>query len=195
MRRLASLALALGVTLAFAGGAAGTKSSTTVRRFIAFNGKSLAPTLEVTKRGRGYCWVGSIADGRTDAWRCFLGNSILDPCFSKGKLSKPFVVCPIAPWSRRATVLVLTKPIPLVEGNATSRSSTEPWGIVTANGKHCLAFTGATGVIGGRYVRYGCQEGGVLLGVPDRHTPVWTIFYAAKNSSLQFRVRITDAWS
>ena len=34
----------------------------------------------------------SIADARSDAWRCFLGNELHDPCFSGGAA---FVLCPL----------------------------------------------------------------------------------------------------
>src|SRR5665213_51415 len=39
------------------------------------------PTGAISAHASGYCWEGSAAAPRADAWRCFEGNDILDPCF------------------------------------------------------------------------------------------------------------------
>ena len=41
----------------------------------------------------GRATKGSLADVRPDAWRCFLGNLILDPCFSNETGTTGFVIC------------------------------------------------------------------------------------------------------
>jgi hypothetical protein len=195
VRRLALSALALGVSLLLAASAAGSGRATAAHHFVAFKDGKLAAGLRVATSARGHCWEGSIADGRSDAWRCFLGNSILDPCFSRGLASKPYVVCPAAPWSTRVTLLRLTKPLPLSSRNKGNRATAWPWGIVTSNRQRCLVVTGATSQIAGQWISYYCKSGGSLLGKPNRRAPTWMIFFAAKGSNHLNRVAITDAWS
>jgi hypothetical protein len=195
MRRLTLPTLTLAVSFLLAASAAGSVRATTVHHFVAFEGGRLAAGLQATRSASGYCWEGSIADGRSDAWRCFLGNSILDPCFSRGLSSKPYVVCPAAPWSARVTLLRLTKPLPLSSRNKGGRVAAWPWGIVTSNRQRCLMVTGASSRIAGQWISYYCKSGGSLLGKPNRHAPTWTIFFAAKGSNHLTRIAITDAWS
>src|SRR4051794_37844520 len=38
-----------------------------------------------TKTRRGECFTGSLATVRRDAWRCIVGNGLIDPCFSSGR--------------------------------------------------------------------------------------------------------------
>ena len=195
MRRLTPLALLLAVSFLLAANAAGSGRATAAHHFLAFKGGKLASGLRVSERGPGSCWEGSIADGRSDAWRCFLGDLILDPCFSNGRSSQPYVVCPKAPWSARVTLLRLTKPLPLSNANKDRQAAVWPWGIVTSNRQRCLLITGATSRIAGQWISYGCESGGDLLGKPNRQAPTWTIFFAAKGSKHLTRVAISDAWS
>jgi hypothetical protein len=174
--------------------ASGSGRATAVHRFVAFEQGKLAAGLQASSSGRGYCWTASIADGRADAWRCFRGNLILDPCFSNGRSAKPYAVCPRAPWAKKVTLLRLTKPLPLAEGNK-GGGGAEPWGIVSSNGQRCLALTGATDLIDGEPIRYGCEKGGVLVGSPNRSAALWTIYFAPKGSRRLTRVAISDAWS
>src|SRR4051812_41136067 len=66
---------------------------TTSHLFTPYNLGEIATGVNVSKSGNGYCWEGSIADTRSDAWRCFLGNLILDPCFSNETATSDFVIC------------------------------------------------------------------------------------------------------
>ena len=77
----------------------------------------------VVQSGRGYCWTSSIADARSDAWRCFLGkNEIVDPCFSGGESA---VLCPDGtPDSHDALRIRLTKPLPLGQANPSDERDT-----------------------------------------------------------------------
>lgn len=49
------------------------KLKTKISVFYAFT-RDATPTLH-TQSKRGYCWTGSLAADRNDAWRCFVGNS------------------------------------------------------------------------------------------------------------------------
>jgi hypothetical protein len=165
--------------------------------FGPFVGGRLNTSLHVAQARRGFCWTGSLADsGRTDAWRCFIGNFIHDPCFSDPSKPAPrFVVCASTPWSRRVVKIVLTRKLPRGQRNpAGSPLRRAPWAVELASGKRCLALTGATGTIAGRGVSYGCLGGGYLLGTP-RRAKTWTIFYAAGYKARRAsRVAIAEAW-
>jgi hypothetical protein len=193
MRRLV-LSLVLG--LALAGVATAAATSTAVHRFVAFRGKTLAGGLQAGKTSRGYCWEGSMADyGRSDAWRCFRGNEILDPCFSRGASSRPYLVCARTPWLERVVLLRLTKPLPLETRNH-DQAETDPWALATANGRRCTLITGATSLIRGRRISYGCSDDSVLLGSPRRQVGGWTILWARDvSTSTPIRVGVTEAWS
>jgi hypothetical protein len=164
--------------------------------FAPFNGGEIASDVKIGKTGRGYCWTGSGADTRPDAWRCFLGNFILDPCFSNETGTSAFVICADSPWSS-VTKLRLTKPLPSSQGNAETADPTagRVWALELIDGTHCVALTGATGAIAGLGIAYGCDGGGVLAGEPRRTGGLWTIFFAPsfKASKLDER-EIAEAW-
>lgn len=196
MCRLTPHVIVLAALLLLTSSASAGSPSTAVHRFVAFNRGHVAPGLQVNKRAHGYCWTSSIADGRADAWRCFLGNFILDPCFSNGRSSQPYVVCPAAPWSSRVTLLRLTKRLPLSMANKGNDSLAIPWGVATAGGKRCTAVTGTTSPVAGKLIRYYCQGGGVLTGWPDRRAPLWTISFAPSESARRLNtVAIAGVWS
>lgn len=90
----------------------GSHAQTSSHIFAPFNGGSVAAGVKITKAADGYCWTGSSSDsGRPDAWRCFLGNYILDPCFSNEADISGFVLCAASPWSS-VMKLRLTKSLP-----------------------------------------------------------------------------------
>jgi hypothetical protein len=164
--------------------------------FAPFNGGTVATGLTIAKTARGHCWEGSIADGRADAWRCFLGNYILDPCFSNGQSLSRFVLCAASPWSRLVK-LRLTKNLPLAFANHNPGWPTvrPPWAIKLVGGPRCVAVTGATGAIAGLGLDYSCSNGGLLAGRPHRKGRSWTIFYAPSYRAKELGTRhISEAW-
>jgi hypothetical protein len=196
VRRFAPPVVALVTMLVLASATAAASRPTTVHRFVAFQGGRVASGLDTVKQASGHCWTSSIADGRADAWRCFLGNLILDPCFSNGRSSQPYVVCSAAPWSTKVTLLSLTKRLPLSMANKGSHTLAMPWGIVTAGGKRCTAVTGTTSPVAGKLIRYYCRGGGVLAGWPDRRAPVWTISFARSETAHRLStVAVAGVWS
>jgi hypothetical protein len=128
--------------------------------FSPFSEGGIASGVTVAKNGRGYCWEGSAADARPDAWRCFLGNFILDPCFSNETGTSGFVVCAESPWSS-VTKLRLTKPLPQSLANDESGDPTVgvPWSLKLTDGTECGLLTGATSVVAGLRISYGCDGG------------------------------------
>ena len=73
-----------------------------------------------------------------------------------------------------------------------------PWGVWTANGKHCQAWISPADweIIRGKRVTYGCAGGGRLLGFVDVRKSVWTIDYTPRDElrARVVRIGITDAW-
>lgn len=151
------------------------------------------PTLPV-KQVFGYCWTGSLATRRADAWRCFVGNDIYDPCFASS-VAPGIVVCPTAELNR-AIEIRLTRPLPYDYADR-GRPSLEsaPWDIETVNGNYCFVITGATNIVDKQPLRYECSDNVGLWGAPAQNTKPWTILWAPFNAtSLHQRIGIRHVW-
>jgi hypothetical protein len=150
-----------------------------------------------TQARSGYCISGSGATPRRDAWRCFSGNYVLDPCFSLHR-SSDYVICPESPWSDTGIKVRLTSPLPLrYGGDASPTTRLHPWALELANGRHCAFSTGATNVVEGERLNYFCGRGTEegLWGFPDRSSEPWTILIAHfEATELTERVDIRRAW-
>lgn len=151
---------------------------------------------DVTANLRGTCFSGSLADQRRPgAWRCAAGNAILDPCFRSPPVEHGFLACFSAPWSNKVVGLHLTKPLPLGERNKGWPPAGFPWAIQLASGTRCTFETGATGVVGGQRMNYGCIGGGVLVGSVDKSARTWTVRYqASPGTGPLLRQPIAIAW-
>jgi hypothetical protein len=185
-------ALAVGARATFA--QARTPSGTAVRIYFPFaaHGQIVAG-LHVRRNVRGYCWVGSIvAYRRANAWRCFVGNEIHDPCFSS-KFVRDYVLCSDAPWSSAVTRIRLAKSLPY-GNNPSDPTRGEPWALKLASGTTCGFMQGATAFVGGKRLNYGCTNGLTLYGDPRRTRPQWTILASHPHSHRLAPVGITVAW-
>ncbi len=161
---------------------------------VAMSGETTGVRLQ--SAGTGECWIGSLADARPDAWRCMVRNEILDPCFSGERGTGSDVICTQDPWSS-VKALTLTKPLPrdMANDRIPDPTTRRPWAIELADGKQCTGLTGATSVVAGLRINYGCEGGGVLVGEPHRNTAVWTIFFGSSFSARTVDSRpISDAW-
>lgn len=148
----------------------------------------------IVQRGHGYCWTGSLADARADAWRCFLGNEIEDPCFSG---ADSYVTCPDGtPDSRDALRLRLTKPLPRGQANPPGDPTRRyPWVIVTAGGAYCYRVTGTTAVEAGKALTYQCAGASALAGSPNRTGPVWTVSLLPTGASKHYvTTAVSSVW-
>jgi hypothetical protein len=123
----------------------------------------------------GSCFANSIAaPGRTDAWRCSVGNAINDPCFS---IDAQTMVCGADPSkSEPGFLLTLTEPLPApdVPQAAIDAAATNGWLVRLADGTVCNFATGATGGIGDKRANYACADQRWLLGDLTPGTPYWT---------------------
>ena len=173
---------------------AGGVETTSRHLYRPFGPNGLAPGIRIAETVYGYCWTASISDQRPDAYRCFVGNYIPDPCFANTGGSEGFVICPTFFPGSRVIKIDLTRKLP--RGNRGSNPTRHPpWVIRLSGGRWCAGLSGATGDVAGLRVSYGCKGGGVLLGEPRRHSPTWTIAYAASFTSTSYRtVNISQAW-
>ena len=193
MTRVARVFALVAVALsAVASGATAGSSRTNVHHVHAFRDGKIASGVHVKQTARGHCWETSAVESRPYAWRCLEGKYILDPCFSAAKHGH-VVLCPIEPWSRQVVLLRLTRSLPPWQPGRFNQSL--PVGIWTTNGKRCVHGSGATSVIRFKPVTYQCSGGGLLVGLAQRSTATWTIWYAAGYTAhTVMRVGITDAW-
>ena len=70
-----------------------------------------------------------------------------------------------------------------------------PWALELATGSRCGLLTGATAVLAGQRINYGCDDGGVVIGEVDRSTPMWTVAYLADGASASDLVDVVTAWT
>jgi hypothetical protein len=179
------------------GGSGGSPTSSrthaSVYRPFRANGTS---TLR-TRTLRGYCWSGSEAADRRDAWRCTAANEILDPCFSAHPGARS-VLCPSGPWSSTGVRLKLTRPLPRrLADRARPSLKAQPWAIELTDGRRALFSSGASSELGGQRLNYffGASSEEGLWGYPDRATQPWTILLAPFDAhELTLRVALRRAW-
>jgi hypothetical protein len=129
--------------------------ATVVRTFAAYDAAGRLTVPVAAHRG-GHCWSASIAVLSAGAYRCFAGNTILDPCFAPPDAAEQGTVACIAdPWSS-AVVLRLTAPLPKDAG---ARSAERPWAIVLQTGIRCVASTGTVPAVDKVNLPYHCNDG------------------------------------
>jgi hypothetical protein len=189
--RCALVALAVAASAAGPASAARTPARTTATVYQAFSYHGLViPHVRVVS---GYCWENSNVTARRDAWRCFVGNYIHDPCFSS-TFAFGVVVCP-TPWRDTGVEIHLSKPLPTPSSRAAPSLALQPWAIETAAGADCVLSSGASAVIRGRRLNYFCGTKVGLWGLPSRASQPWTILSAPFNATtLSHRVAIRHAW-
>lgn len=180
--------------MALVPGVAAARLVTKATIFQAFT--STGATTFKTRTVSGYCWTGSIAANRKDAWRCFVGNTIRDPCFSS-PLDPGYVACP-NPGLTKGIKIKLTKKLPHKFANHRQPSvRARPWLIQTASRRRWEFVTGATTVVDGRPADYFSRgTRAALWGLPIRRTQPWKIYWAPMNAtSLHKKVRIRHVWT
>jgi hypothetical protein len=166
---------------------------TTIHLYAPFNGGTIAGGVRIASSASGYCWETSISDNRGDAYRCFVGNDIHDPCFADQTSSAGYVLCPLYFPGAKVLRINLTKKLPSNQGSG-DPTRHAPWAVRTSSGFWCTALSGGTGDIAGLRINYGCTGGGILLGTPHRGAS-WTIFYAANFNANQYRpITLASAW-
>ena len=136
--------------------APGVVTATEVIKFV----PQAVPAGETKK---GSCWTNSLAaSGREDAWRCNVGdNMIEDPCFALPN-DATMVVCGFDPTTNSAGYgLKLTQPLPKpdVPQDVVDAYKSNGWLVLLADGSYCGFMTGATFALGNDRGNYGCTGG------------------------------------
>lgn len=150
------------------------------------------PTITYSER-RGHCFFGSLSTSRRDAWRCETGNLIYDPCFNSSH-APGRVACPVAQLDT-GLVIRLTRALPSRYRNTRPPSvRLTPWNVWLTGGQECQWITGASGIISGQRVNYGCTGRLLLLGTPHRTRGLWTITAVRSSGVDRHTVRIAYAW-
>jgi hypothetical protein len=121
-----------------------------------------ARTMHATAHESGHCWTSSIASQRNDAYRCMVGNSIHDPCFT---LSPSEVACPTDASANRGIIIALTQPLPA------SSPAASVWQMQLVSGAQCNRGTGT--VIPG--FPFYCA-GGLVCSAPPAGKPDGAVF-------------------
>jgi hypothetical protein len=171
-------------------------AATLTRRFDAWSADG-EPALRVRGRRRGDCNSSSFVNGRTDAWRCFVGRFILDPCF-ESPVADDRVLCVRSPWTRWGWLVLDRLDYKLRDDSVRQ----PPWALVLTGGRRCGFVSGATGFARGRRLNYLCaarrgpRPCPCLFGRPDRRRPVWRIFAGDDVFGRGWRrLRIRTAWN
>ncbi len=136
---------------------AALKTTVTVYEPFAARG-AIAPYLHVVGTDSGSCNGDSENTSRIDAWRCFGGNSVYDPCFQDLSGYNTALVCPsygLSTYglSTRVVLLRLTAPLPAHFGKAPP-SQGLPLGLTLSTGEQCTILGSGTTAIGDLPLRY-----------------------------------------
>jgi hypothetical protein len=139
----------------------------------------------------GQCWTTSIAAPGADAYRCFQGNKILDPCFAPAGPGTPAeLACLETPWSRALMLRVNGKlPAP-----STGEVPARPWAIQLQDGLRCVASTGTVPAVAGVNLTYHCTDGGnaALAGTSGA---MLAAKYAPADATALTTVTVTTVWN
>lgn len=182
MRGLLAVAVAL-LACAIAVESAGSAPRTLVTTWNPFDATgAIKSSLRIERLGSGSCGDGAGSETIGDyGYRCF-ARGVADPCWRDGPASTEYVVCPAAPWDRRAATIRV--PRLMLESGVTFAAPVDvardlPWALELADGNRCLLAQGAHGyvVIRGRRVviDYYCARDHVSLLRNLRRGSVWRI--------------------
>lgn len=155
------LALALAALQAAPAGAARQHAGITgivpATRVVAFHPKGALGTPV-----SGSCAMGeSQALDRADAWRCIVGNSIYDPCFSAAPHATS-VICGASPDRPVGITVRLAGPLPT---HAPAHGQ-QAWILLLGDGSRCTFITGATFGVQGQRANYECSDKAWVVGDP-----------------------------
>jgi hypothetical protein len=145
------------------------------------------------RRAHASCQAGSEATG--DAYRCFSGNFVIDPCWVMKQ--KHFVACLPDAWSHKVTRLHVTQGYDN-EGFGSLTQVSDPWGVRKVNGTRCSLLQGATGAVHGKRISYGCTRTTYLIGNVHKKSALWTILRGRSTSGGRVKetgtARLSKAW-
>jgi pimeloyl-ACP methyl ester carboxylesterase len=134
------------------------------------------PGETISNGGTAQCEAGS--DAAPQAYRCFSGNEVVDPCWlDNADPRQATVLCPQQPWSTQAVRLsVSAGGLEPFSGPPQQIDPGFPWGVRLSDGERCLTVQGTHDTFDGKTVNYACGRDydHVLLGSLNRSSPSWT---------------------
>jgi hypothetical protein len=134
------------------------------------------PAEAIIKGGTAQCEAGS--DSVPQAYRCFSGGGIADPCWlDNADPGQATVLCQEKPWSTQ--IVRFSVPAGGLEpffGPPQPIDPGSPWGVQLSDGERCIAVQGTHDSFDGKVVDYGCgpNHNHVLLRSLDKSSPSWT---------------------
>jgi len=198
MRYRIALALTAAIAAVGAPAAALASSSGTTTTRVSYvrpvdsHGRLVARDRVSRQFKHAQCNFGSEATG--DAYRCFAGNFVLDPCWVTNVKSS--VDCATSPWSRKVARLHVTKGYD--NTGFDQRHPFDPWAVKLVTGKRCVWLQGATGAVHGKRISYSCGGRNYLIGNVHKHPQPWRIQTARSTGGGHFTagpwVKIARAW-
>lgn len=172
-----------------------TSQITQIKIFHPFVKQAINPSLKISNKISGYCWVPSLRTQRPNAWRCMAGNVIHDPCFVNAAINSKSAVCIDEPWQTSVTLMQLTKPLPKTKPMTFNPQQAQAWFVELSNGARCQFLTGATGIVNGQRLNYGCDQNNFyIIGDLDKTSHTWYAnYYNLKNQSSE-KIAVTSVW-
>jgi hypothetical protein len=158
---------------------------TKIRVFAPYD-RGGAPTAGVAAHRSGSCFTSSITVTAAGAYRCFAGNSILDPCFVS-PAARRVLDCYVAPWGHPIQLRVHTLP-----KASTTVKITRPWAIELVSGTRCVVTNGTPTILRGIALSYECSDG--FAGLRTTAARTMTALYRASDGLVRVS-RVTIAWS
>lgn len=192
--------LTLACLLAACGASAGHSGASTATRRIRLspvtaNGAPAGGFRVPSTAASATCEPGSEAIGQ--AYRCFAGNAIYDPCWAE-KAATPTVLCLPYPWAHGDVRLLVREPLGAIPSQGAGPGPAEPWGLELASGQRCLLAQGAHSIFAGRVIDYYCSPRLWLLRGLIQNRPEWqaSSVVAAQSGKLSRGpvAEITIAW-
>lgn len=145
------------------------------------------------------CEAGS--DVAPQAYRCFVGNYIYDPCWlDNANAAQTSVLCLPDPWDTRALRLTVAGGgLPAFSGPPPQINRRYPWGVRLADGEDCVAVQGSHDSDHGKVVDYYCGRSyrHVLLRPIDQSSSRWTAqsaYFDGTGYQPGPLERVTTAW-
>jgi pimeloyl-ACP methyl ester carboxylesterase len=157
------------------------------------------PGETITDGGTAQCEAGS--DSVPQAYRCFNGGGIADPCWlDNADAAQATVLCQEAPWTTQ--IVRLSVPAGGLEpfsGPAQPVNPSFPWGVELSDGEQCIAVQGTHDSFNGKVVDYACgpKYGHVLLRSLNRSSPSWTYqsaYYRGSSYTTGPVEHVSTAW-
>ncbi len=172
------------------GSASGEQRSTEIVNVRPWTAKGVAAKLTVHS-GDGNCLGSSQVAGRSDSYRCTVGDRIFDPCLSSPYPSgKGKVACPTSP--RAVEVVAVSGQLP---EQTNKPGQDQVWMLVLANGDQCNRRSGAgLDARGSLTAIMGCRSGALVWGEPRRSGRLWTARTSRTEKGALTTVRVAQAF-